>query len=407
MTERALLLVPHPALMLQRAAGMSALERQLWTLSRSGFKKVWVGAQRPAATLRLPPGLEILWSDSSAAAEFACEPPYVAVSGDHFIRVETLRYVAESTYPTPVALEDAAGEAVIQVAPFRDDRTTQARRQPLPAGSTIKLQSPIGAGRAIPWLLALGVKAQDGFMARNFDRYISRAVSRVVLDTAMTPNMMTVTSSLIGLCGAAFFLVPTHAMRLTGALLIWLHSVLDGCDGELARIRFEESPLGADIDFWGDNVVHVALFACIAVGFYRADRDIWPILAAVAASVGTLGSAIMNYRERLERRRNPAAAAAAAATAEAAGFVPALTRLENMLAARDFIYLLVVLAYVDRLYEFMWAAAVGSLLFFFMMLYLGRKNNEQASQPHPPREGETGSPASGNGSGHQHLYSRG
>jgi len=402
MTDRALLLVPHPGLLLQRAGGLTVVERQLWTLSRAGVNKVWIGAGRPPADLRLPSGLEILWSDTAAAAEFACEPPYIGVSADHFIRVETLRYVAQQSYPGRTALADAAGDVVLQVVPRREDNGGEPRRQSLPAGSTIRLQTPVGSGPAVPWLLALGIKPQDGFMARNFDRHISRAVSRGLLDTSVTPNMMTMMSSAIGLVGAAFFLVPTHVMRLTGALLIWLHSVLDGCDGELARIRFQESPLGADIDFWGDNVVHVALFACIAIGFYRADRDVWPLIAAVAASIGTIGSAVMNYGERLEKRRQPAGAAVEPA---APGLVPLLTRVEWALAARDFIYLLVALAFIDRLYEFMWAAAVGSLLFFFMMLYLRRKHREQADQPHPPREGEIGHPTPRNGSGDQHVYS--
>ena len=407
MTERVLLLVPHPALLSQRAGGLTVLERQLWTLTRAGLKKVWVGAAKPAslAGLRLPPDLEVIWSGSDAAAMTTCEPPYLAVSGDHFIRVDTLRYIAEAQYPAPVALEDAAGVAVVQAVPVRDDHATTVSRQPLPARSTVRLEAPVAHSPALPWLLAVGIKPQDGFMARNFDRYISLAASRLLLDTFVSPNMMTIASSLIGVAGAACFLIPTHAWRLGGALLVWLHSVLDGCDGELARIRFQESPLGADIDFWGDNVVHLALFFCIAWGFYRADQDAWPLVAAAAASVGTLGSAIMNYRGRLERRRNPAAAAAAAVQAQATGVVPTLTKIENMLAARDFIYLLVLLAYLNRLYEFMWATAVGSLLFFFMSLYLGGKKSEQVHQPDPPREGQTGSSAPGNGSGHQHLYS--
>src|SRR2546426_3192414 len=36
------------------------------------------------------------------------------------------------------------------------------------------------------------------------------------------------------------------------------HSILDGCDGELARLKFQHSRWGAVLDFWCDNVVHVA-----------------------------------------------------------------------------------------------------------------------------------------------------
>ena len=68
------------------------------------------------------------------------------------------------------------------------------------------------------------------------------------------------------------------------------------------------------------------------------------------------------------------------------GFESKLTRLENALAQRDFIYLLVFLALVDCVYEFLWAAAIGGLLYFAVIQYLRRVNeHEQARQPHPAR----------------------
>ncbi|MFI5350595.1 MAG: hypothetical protein ACHQ2Z_13695, partial [Elusimicrobiota bacterium] len=67
-------------------------------------------------------------------------------------------------------------------------------------------------------------------------------------------------------------------------------------------------------------------------------------------------------------------------------FESKLSRLENALAQRDFIYLLVLLALVDCVYEFLWAAAIGGLLYFGIMLYLRRVNeHEQARHPHPAR----------------------
>ena len=43
---------------------------------------------------------------------------------------------------------------------------------------------------------------------------------------------------------------------------------------ELARLKFLESRTGAILDFWGDNVVHVAVFSCMAIG--------WSVHAAAA-----------------------------------------------------------------------------------------------------------------------------
>jgi phosphatidylglycerophosphate synthase len=376
-TENAVLLVARPQLMVERAGGLTVVERQLITAKRSGIKRIWVGASRPdektLSGMRLPEGLEINWSQREAARE--CPTPYLLISGDHFIRTETLRYIVEAPYGSHVTLEDAAGTAVVQVVPFRTEKIPPQVRQPIPLGGSVFLDTPVGRGPELSWLLACGTKSQDGFMARNFDRYISLSVSRLLLNTGVTPNMMTVASSLLGLIGAAFFLLPNYTSRLTGAVLIWLHSVLDGCDGELARLRMQESALGAALDFWGDNLVHLALFGCMAWGFAVADRSLLPVILGVASAVGTLGSAVLVYREREERK------AGGAALEE--GIQSTLSKIENILAARDFIYLLLVLAYISRLYEFLWATAVGSLLFFGMMLYLRGAKNEQASQPHP------------------------
>jgi phosphatidylglycerophosphate synthase len=62
---------------------------------------------------------------------------------------------------------------------------------------------------------------------------------------------MTLVSLAVGLVGAPFFLSETWGYQLTGALLFLAHSILDGCDGELARLKFLESRTGALLDFWG------------------------------------------------------------------------------------------------------------------------------------------------------------
>jgi phosphatidylglycerophosphate synthase len=290
-------------------------------------------------------------------------------------------------------------------------------------GSCLALSLPVGRGPALDWLLESGKKSQDGFMARNFDRRLSLALSRLLLETSVTPNMMTLASSLIGLAGTFFFLAPNQTSAICGAVLVWLHSVLDGCDGELARIRFQESPLGASIDFWGDNLVHLSLFGCLAIGFFRTNHGFLPLALGLAASLGTLGSAALVYRQKARQLTVPYSAgmpppksaekclspleqeSPSRPSKEKPGISAAFTRIENLLAARDFIYLLVLLACFDRTYEFLWAGAIGSLLFFIMMLYLGRIEYAQTRKVPASCRREIGSPSPGYGSSHQHVYS--
>lgn len=391
MIERAILWVPHPPLLWQRVGGLSVLERQIHTAARAGLKTLFIGAPAPAdgrlAGLRLPGGVELRWSQSSGEGVSACEAPYLGLSADHFLRVETLRHIAAQSYGESISYEDAAGLGVVQVV-LRRDEALMRHKQPLPAGSYRRLEAPLDGPATVDWLMASAPRSGDGFMARNFDRHISLSVSRALLETSVTPNMMTVLSTLIGLAGAALFLLPGGRAPVAGALLFWLHSVLDGCDGELARVRFQESDFGSDLDFWGDNLVHLAVFTCLGLGLRYAGMGAHVLALAGAADASVLASASTAWKRRLARRRSGQASSGVIDEPAGSGLDNRLARLENSLAQRDFIYLLVVLAFLGRLYEFLWATAVGGVLYFAIMLYLRRdKTNEHARQPHPARQG--------------------
>jgi phosphatidylglycerophosphate synthase len=390
--DRAILWVSHPPLLWQRVGGMTVLERQVFTAARAGVKSLWVGTHEPEPAvlrgLRLPPGTAVNWVPKGEASLVECEPPYLGLSSDHFVRVDALAHIASRAYAESVSFDDAAGLGVVQVVLRREDAVSRAK-QTLHEDSYRRLESPLDSDETISWLMAAGPKSQDGFMARHFDRHISLAVSRRLLATPVTPNQMTVLSTALGLIGTAFFLGSSRAAYVPGALLVWLHSVLDGCDGELARVRFQESAFGSDLDFWGDNLVHLALFTCLGYGFWRTGNGFHTLVLAAVADLGVLASAWTAWQHR-RKKRSPGSAPApeAGVTDEAAGdgFESKLARLENALAQRDFLYLLVLLALVDCVYEFLWAAAVGGLLYFGIMLYLRRINDYgQARQPDPAR----------------------
>src|SRR5262249_56463750 len=140
-------------------------------------------------------------------------------------------------------------------------------------------------------LLGALVKDTDGFMARHVDRRISLQISRRLAPTGITPTQVTIISLLIGLIGAPFFLSSHWYWQTLGALLFLLHSIVDGCDGELARLKFQESRYGGIADFWGDNIVHVAIFGCIAIGWSLSSASMSPLWLGWAAIFGTLASA--------------------------------------------------------------------------------------------------------------------
>ncbi|MFN2635266.1 MAG: CDP-alcohol phosphatidyltransferase family protein [Thermoanaerobaculia bacterium] len=226
-----------------------------------------------------------------------------------------------------------------------------------------RLRTARDVGPAERWLLQGLIKDTEGFFSRHFERRVSLAITKRLVRTPVTPNAMTAISVAVGLIAASFFLSISLAWQFAGALLFLLHSILDGCDGELARLKFTESRLGGVLDFWGDNVVHSAVFGCMAIGWGRAAGDLRPLVAGAAAIVGTLGSAAYVYRHAMAPvREGPQF------TSVTAGAPTRLSRLADALARRDFIYVVILLSAFGRAHWFLALAAVGAPLFFFFLV---------------------------------------
>jgi phosphatidylglycerophosphate synthase len=235
----------------------------------------------------------------------------------------------------------------------------------------VAVSSPADRRRAERWLLDGLVKETEGFMSRHFERRVSLAVSRLLAGTRITPNEMTLVSVAVGLVGALFFLSPQAALQTLGALLFLLHSILDGCDGELARLKFQESRFGGVLDFWGDNVVHSAVFACIAIGWSRAGGVSFPLALGALAVAGTFASAGFVYRETMRGPKEGPLFTSVARTESAA------SRVADALSRRDFIYLVLALSLFGKATWFLVLSAVGAPVFFLVLVALARRRPER------------------------------
>jgi phosphatidylglycerophosphate synthase len=159
----------------------------------------------------------------------------------------------------------------------------------------------------------------------------------------------------IGLLAAPFFLGLDWRAQVVGALLFLAHSILDGCDGEIARLKFLESRGGAVLDFWGDNLVHQGIFTCMAIGWSWASQSPWPLVLGLLAVVGTLGTAALAARRFINGEA-------------LVGADRALARLVDAVSHRDFIYLILALALFGQAQWFIALAAVGTPVFLLLFL---------------------------------------
>jgi phosphatidylglycerophosphate synthase len=273
------------------------------------------------------------------------------------------------------ALAALDGEPIATNLAMAIERLTSRLGPPAPLPATIDPLVVSGPG-AVPAaerrLLRALVKDTDGFMAKHVERPISLAVSRRLAPTAVTPNQMTLISVAIGLLGAPCFLSSSAAWQTLGALLFLAHSILDGCDGELARLKFKESRWGGILDFWGDNVVHSAIFACMAIGWSEANGQTWPLLLGLAAVTGTLGSAGFVYW----RTMRPKAGVGPLYTSVSVEPNGRFTQMLDALSRRDFIYLVVALALFGRADWFLLLTAIGAPIFLFLLIFLAAREGQ-------------------------------
>ena len=271
--------------------------------------------------------------------------------------------VIESDDPRAVLSGDVPGLVAQDVfAAAAKARPVVPRTFPL--DGRFVLAGPQDCRQAESWLLRGLIKETEGFMSRHIERPISLAISRRLAASSITPNAMTLFSVGVGLLGAPFFLSSMPAYQVTGALLFLLHSILDGCDGELARLKFQESRWGGILDFWGDNVVHVAVFMCMGIGWSVAAQVTWPLVLGGTAAAGTLLSAGYVYWLTMREHAKPGPLFTSVFQHGRSW----LSRMADALARRDFIYLVVLLSAAGKAKWFLVLAGIGAPIFFFVLL---------------------------------------
>ncbi len=125
----------------------------------------------------------------------------------------------------------------------------------------IDVDTPASHKEAQRFLVAdLSKGGEDGYVSQYLNRPLSRRLSQLLARTAITPNQLSVLSFLVALMGAAFLAMSQRAPWILGGILIQFGSVLDGCDGEVARLKHMQSARGA----WLDTILD--RYADIAVG---------------------------------------------------------------------------------------------------------------------------------------------
>jgi len=101
-------------------------------------------------------------------------------------------------------------------------------------------------------------------------------LARALAPTPLTPNMVSVFGGLLVVAaGAVYFTTSGPLWAILGMSLHLSWHVVDGADGDLARITGKTSPLGELVDGICDYVSHIVLYVLLAFVLTRAIGPGW------------------------------------------------------------------------------------------------------------------------------------
>jgi phosphatidylglycerophosphate synthase len=125
---------------------------------------------------------------------------------------------------------------------------------------------------------------------------MSLPISIALIRTPLTANQLSVMLVAVGFYSAWLFSKGHYLAGVLGGFLSLAASVLDGCDGEIARLKYQESALGCWIETCGDYSYYIAIFVGLTIGAARQTGwELFYWLGGIALAGTLLSFALLIY----------------------------------------------------------------------------------------------------------------
>lgn len=136
------------------------------------------------------------------------------------------------------------------------------------------------------------IKPTDGVVSRYINRRISLRISRYIVNrgVGITPNQMTIISFIVSLASLPMLV---YGYSILAGLFVQASSILDGVDGELARLTGLSTRFGKFLDSILDRVGDVSiLIGCSLFSIYYQDvsYEYLTIISLLAVSASLMVS---------------------------------------------------------------------------------------------------------------------
>lgn len=139
----------------------------------------------------------------------------------------------------------------------------------VPASSWHEIVTPEDLPEAERKLDTWLVKPTDGLFART-NRRVSIPISRQLIKFPITPNMVSLFVLMVSFTSGVFFARGGYWSTLMGAALSVAASILDGCDGEVARLKLQATKFGCWLETVCDYLYYLFVFGGMALGLTRS-----------------------------------------------------------------------------------------------------------------------------------------
>jgi len=152
----------------------------------------------------------------------------------------------------------------------------------------IDVDDPAAFRRAENSILAnLKDKPNDGPVSRYLNRPLSVKISRRLVDHQITPNQISLFSFLCSVLAAGLFALDGYFALLLGGLMAQFASIVDGCDGEVARLKYQCSAYGGWFDAVLDRYADAFLLFGLTWHAYTNKIDSFILLIGFMAIIGS------------------------------------------------------------------------------------------------------------------------
>ncbi|MEE9190920.1 MAG: NTP transferase domain-containing protein [Candidatus Neomarinimicrobiota bacterium] len=135
-------------------------------------------------------------------------------------------------------------------------------------------------------------KSNDGPVSQWLNRPISTRISKFLVNYNISPNQISIFSFVLSVIAAGLFALGNYWFLALGGIIAQFASVIDGSDGEVARLKY----LSSDYGGWFDAVLdrYADAFLLFGLTWYVYSQDLSP-WALVIGFIAIIGSFMLSY----------------------------------------------------------------------------------------------------------------